>query len=283
MLERYESLISQYRSAWRFRRVGIVAAWSIGVAGWLAVCLIPSQYETAARVYVDTNTLLRPLLEGITVSQNTGSQVDLVRRALLSRPQLEHVIDTTELKDRVKSERSRETTIQDLSKAIQIKVDMPNATTREANTFQIIYADSDPDLAFQVVDAVLKSFVSQSVGEARVDADVAQQFLQSQIAQYEKRLTAAESRLAAFKKRNIGSMPDDRGGYFQRLQTEMSTVEQLRSSLNVAVRKRDELRGKLLGGGTTSVMDSAAVETQRGRPHPRFAREAGRHAAAVHR
>jgi uncharacterized protein involved in exopolysaccharide biosynthesis len=56
-------------------------------------------------------------------------------------------------------------------------------------------------------------------------------------------------------------MPDDRGGYFQRLQTEMSTVEQLRSSLNVAVRKRDELRGKLLGGGTTSVMDSAAVET----------------------
>ena len=261
MLERYESLISQYRSAWRFRRVGIVVAWSIGVAGWLAVCLIPSQYETAARVYVDTNTLLRPLLEGITVSQNTGSQVDLVRRALLSRPQLEHVIDTTELKDRVKSERSRETTIQDLSKAIQIKVDMPNATTREANTFQIIYADSDPDLAFQVVDAVLKSFVSQSVGEARVDADVAQQFLQSQIAQYEKRLTAAESRLAAFKKRNIGSMPDDRGGYFQRLQTEMSTVEQLRSSLNVAVRKRDELRGKLLGGGTTSVMDSAAVET----------------------
>ena len=264
MLERFQSLVSQYRSAWRFHRVGVLAAWTIGIVGWLVVCLIPSQYESTARVYVDTNTLLKPLLEGITVSQNTGSQVDLVRRALLSRPQLERVIDTTELKGRIKSERGRETEVADLSKAIQIKVDPSTTASRDPNTFQISYADGNPDVAYHVVDAVLKSFVSQSVGEARADADVAQKFLQSQIADYEKRLTDAESRLAAFKKKNIGSMPDDRGGYFQRLQTEMATLDQLRASLNVAIRKRDELRNKLLGGaGTvgTPAPDSAVVET----------------------
>jgi polysaccharide chain length determinant protein (PEP-CTERM system associated) len=257
MLERYETWVAQYRSAWRFRRAGIIGAWTIGIIGWLVVCLIPSQYESTARVYVDTNTLLRPLLEGMTVSQNTGSQVDLVRRALLSRPQLERVIDSTELHTRISSDRGRESAINDLAKDIQIRVDPSVPADREPSDFQIVYADGNPTVAYHVVDSVLQSFVTQSVGAARSDSDVAEKFLRTQIAGYEALLTQAETRLAAFKENNIGSMPDDRGGYFQRLQAQMGALDQLRSSLSVAQSKRDQLRAKLLGG--PSANDASAL------------------------
>jgi polysaccharide chain length determinant protein (PEP-CTERM system associated) len=263
MLERYDTLLRNYRSAWRFRRSAVAAAWTIALLGWLVVCLIPSRYESRARVYVDTNTLLRPLLEGMTVSQNTGSQVDLVRRALLSRPQLERIIDSTDLlKKRIRSDRGRESAITDLGLSIQIRADQPGASTRDPSTFVISYIDLDPGVAYSVVDGVLQSFVTQSRGEARTDVDVAQQFLRSQIADYDKRLTEAEARLAEFKEKNIGAMPDDRGGYFQRLQAELQNLDQAKASLSVAMSKRDELREKLLGGSTpNSAPGIATTET----------------------
>ena len=50
-------------------------------------------------------------------------------------------------------------------------------------------------------------------------------------------------------------MPDERGGYFERLQAEMTSLDQLHASLTVSIHKRDELRGKLLGnpGGEAGV------------------------------
>ena len=262
MLEQYGSLIGQVRSAWRFRWRGLLLAWLVAIIGWVVVFVIPSQFESTARIYVDTNSLLRPLLDGIAVNQSTSSTVDLVRKAMLSRPQLERVIDETDLKVRVKSSRDRENMLKDLSIGIQIVADPTKSASADPNVFNISYLDSNPALAYDVVNSVLKSFVAQSVSESRSDADVAKGFLRDQISEYESRLTEAEKRLAAFKKKNVGAMPDESGDYFAKLQTAMSTLDGLQAQLTVAKRKRDELRTKLVGGTQPSQADaSLSVET----------------------
>lgn len=237
-----QKFLSIVHSSWRFRWAGLGAAWAVALVGWLAVLAIPGRYETSAQVYVDTSTLLRPLLEGLTVTPNTNNQVDLVRQALIARPQLEKVIDSTSLRLRAGTPAERESMVNSLGHQIRI------VTDGGSRNYSITYSDSDPKVSFEVVRALLAAFVGQSVEASRNDAESAQTFLQKQLAEYEARLTASEGALADFKRKNIGAMPDDRGGYFERTQAEMQELDRLGASLSVATHRRDQLRQRLLGG-----------------------------------
>ena len=92
-----EMLFGEVRSAWRFRWIAIAAAWAICLLGWIGVLLIPGRYDSAAQVYVDTTSMLRPLLEGLAVAPQTSNEVEMVRQVLLARPRLELVIEETAL------------------------------------------------------------------------------------------------------------------------------------------------------------------------------------------
>ncbi len=54
MRETVEYLVSEVRSAWRFRWIAILAAWTICVLGWIGVLLIPGRYDSVFFLYVDT-------------------------------------------------------------------------------------------------------------------------------------------------------------------------------------------------------------------------------------
>ena len=50
---------------WRRRWLALGIAWPICLAGWVFIAMLPSKYLATARIYVDTETLLAPLLKGI--------------------------------------------------------------------------------------------------------------------------------------------------------------------------------------------------------------------------
>ena len=250
MNPRVEQVLSMVQSAWRFRWLGLGCAWGVAILGWAAVLALPGRYDTEARIYINTASLLQPLLEGLTVTANTSNQLELVRRAVVGRPQLEHVIQTTGLKKRARTPAEREGAIADLMTSIRFTGDL------QSRNFSIAYSDSDPKVSYSVVKSLLDAFVAQSVQANRTDSESAQKFLTQQLADYDKRLTESEKRLADFQRRNIGSMPDDRGGYFQRLQAGMADIDRLGAALSVATHRRDELRQRLLGGSPGS--DSGA-------------------------
>ena len=76
---------------------------------------------------------------------------------------------------------------------------------------------------------------------------MAQGFLDQQIKEYEKRLTEGEARLAEFKKKNVGFMPDEKGGYFASLRSAQADIDNTKSSLRLAQRRYAELRKQLSG------------------------------------
>ena len=59
--------------------------------------MLPSKYLATARIYVDTETLLAPLLKGIAVDVDMNQQVEVMQRTLLSRPNLQKVLRSTDL------------------------------------------------------------------------------------------------------------------------------------------------------------------------------------------
>ena len=82
---------------WKFRWIGIVASWVVCLAGWTFVYFMPDVYESKTVIQVDTESVLTPLLKGLAVDTDPNKTVEMVTRRLLSRPNLERIIQSTDL------------------------------------------------------------------------------------------------------------------------------------------------------------------------------------------
>ena len=178
--------------AWRRRWWGVAAAWLICLAGWAGVAMLPNQYEASARVYIDADAVLTPLLRGIASDSSLTDQIDLLQRMLLSRPNLEKIIAKTDLQLDANSPARVQDAVEQLSRSIKVV-----AQTR--SIFSIAYRNKDRQLAFDVVQAVLASFIENKAGDNRDEMERASSFLDSQIASYEKQLRDAEAKRAEFR------------------------------------------------------------------------------------
>lgn len=250
-----ENVLEQARASWRHRWVALAAAWSVAVILWIVIFLVPDKYEATARVFVDTKTTLSQATHGISLGDDMDSQIQRVRQALLGGPQLQKVAQDTDLMAGALTERAQSEVLDELRKAIEIRGSMdpkglmptPREAAQTAGVYTITYQNSLRAKALQVVDRLLNTFVEGTLGSKRQGSEQAQQFLTSQIADYERRLSAQEDKLAQFKKQNVGLMPREQGDYFTKLQAEMDDLSKARESLAVAARKRDELAKQLHG------------------------------------
>ena len=77
------------RATWKYRRLGMLAAWIIGAIAAGIILRIPDKYEASARIFVDTQSILKPLMSGLTVQPNVDQQVMMLSRTLISRPNIE--------------------------------------------------------------------------------------------------------------------------------------------------------------------------------------------------
>lgn len=242
MQQNFEQFLSIVAGAWRYRWRALTAAWLVCVLGWLLVYSIPDYYQARARVYVDSQSMLKPLLQGLTVNTDVMNTATIMTRALLSRPNLENVVDETGLRHRVKDERQLEYLLAELNKKIEIIED-----EQRADLLWIMYTDTDPRLAKDVVDTLLVGFVERTLGMNQEDSGVAQRFLDEQIKEYEVRLEEAEGRLKEFKRQNVGKMPSDNIDYYQRLQAANDELDQARLKLREVANRVRQLQSQVAG------------------------------------
>ena len=254
-------LLEQIRGAWRFRGTAMVVAWVVCVLGWLIVLALPDTYSAWARVYVDTRTRLSQVTQGIAVESNIASQAEEVRQALLGGPQLEKVARLAIPGFATASPETQADIVQSLH--IRLLVEATSERERQgmprvqpADLYTITYTDRSRETSRRVVDQLLRLFLANSLGGSQEGSEQAQQFLNQQIVEYDKKLAAAETRLADFKREHAGLVPGTTGDYFARLHAETDELDKDRLALATAERKRDELRRQL--AGEMPLMGSAA-------------------------
>lgn len=230
-------------SMWRYHWHAMVMTWCVCILGWVFVYFVPDKYEVSSRVHVDTQSVLKPLLRGLTVETNVLNTVTMMTQALLSRPNLEKVAHDTDLHIRAENEKELEAVYNELQKKVRIRA-LPGVNN---NLFLITYYDSDPIVAKKVVDSLLTGFVENTLGANRLDTKSAQRFLDEQITEYERRLEAAEIALKDFKQKNVGLMPEAGTDYYQRLQAAMNDLEHANLEWREANNKARSLRNQLSG------------------------------------
>lgn len=227
----------QLMAAWTYRWQAILFTWLVCALGWAAVYTIPNQYESSARMYVDADAVLTPLLRGLAVDTSNSGQVDMLQRTLLSRPNLDKLISKTNLELELRNLSDREQMIDRLASEIRI-------TPQTRNLFTIVYRNKSPRLAYDVVRTVLATFVESKAGTNRAEVENATKFLTDQIASYERQLRDAERRRADFRARYIDLLPMDGGG--NKLDGQNQAVRLLQGQLQDALARRDTLNKELL-------------------------------------
>jgi polysaccharide chain length determinant protein (PEP-CTERM system associated) len=98
-----------------------------------------------------------------------------------------------------------------------------------------------------VVKSLLTLFMESNLGEARADQDSATQFLERQIAEYARRMREMEANITRFKQRNLGYLPNETGGYYERIRNLRQQQEQAALDLKIAEDRATALGARLEG------------------------------------
>ncbi len=229
------------RDVWLHRWIGLIAAWLIVIVGAVAIYLMPDQYEASARVYVDTQSVLKPLMSGLTVEPNLDQQIAMMSRTLISRPNIEKVVGMSDLNLVAKTSEQTESQIDYLTHAIEMR------SSGGINLYTIAFRNSNPESARKVVQSLLTIFVESNLGNKRKDSDTARRFIDDQIKSYEQKLTQAENALKEFKINNLQMMEGGGKDYFAQMSEAGGELAKARLSLDEAQNARAALRRQIAG------------------------------------
>jgi len=227
------------RGMWHRRWVGLLVAWVVACAGAVLVLLVPDKYEATARVYVDTQSILKPLMSGLVVEPNVDQQVMMLSRTLISRPNIEKLIRMADLDLGVRSKDAQDALIDSLTRSLEIK------NVGRDNLYSLSYRDTDPEKAKRVIQSFVSIFVESSLGDNHKDSEVAKQFIDEQIKSYEGKLQEAETRLKEFKLRNIDVETSDGKGVVEQLGGISAQLNQAELELREAENARDSAKRQM--------------------------------------
>lgn len=234
-------LFSQLWGMWRYRWWGLAAAWIVCLFGWFVVQALPNKYEAAAKVYIDTDTLMRPLMAGLTVNPNIDQEVDVMMKTLITRPSIEQVVKLSDPGMAGASKSRLSARVEQVQKNITLR---PLETK---NLFSIAYTDSDPVYAQTVTQSLVTLLVNSNLGSQRRNVDGVQTFLDQQIAKYEAELRDMEKRRADFRTAHLQyySATNENGDATDLIDKAHADTIDAQNQLDMEIARRDSLAAQL--------------------------------------
>lgn len=264
MQEVLAQLFTYVWGVWRNRWLALIVAWLIALGGWLWVWQLPEAYVASARVYVDTNSVLRPLLSGLAIQPDIDQRVSMMSQTLLSRPNLEKLMRMTDLDLQANTEAEHEKLMTILSEAVSL-----TGSRNNPSLYSIAVTHAERDTAKRIARSLITVFIESSLNEKRADSSGAETFLDNQIAEYEERLIAAESRLALFKQENVDVLAGSEGDYYSNLQRTRQDLSEARLLLSELENRGRELQRQLDGedpvfvsSGVTGTISLSPLDTR---------------------
>lgn len=249
MEELITQLLTYVKGIWKYRWFAVASAWIVAIVGWITVYKLPDDYQASARIYVDTQSILKPLMTGMTAPPNVEQQVSIMSRTLISRPNVERVMRMVDLDIKAKTVKDHDELVNELMSQIKI------ATTGRDNLFTISYSNDKPKLAKDVVQSLLTIFVEGSLGDNKQDSASALRFIDEQIKAYEEKLSTAETALKNFKQKNVGLMPGQGSDYVTKLSAAADSLNQARLELREAEQARDAIKNQISDDDPASSAD----------------------------
>ena len=231
-------ILDYVKGIWIKKRYVMLFSWLICPIGFIYVATLPDQYASRAQVFVDTRSVLQPLLRGLAIQTNPDQEIQMMAKTLLSRSNVEIIARESDLDIAAQTEAQFEGIVSELVNSIRL------SSTGRDNIYNISYENKDAIVAQKVVKETLDLFVEGALGNNRRDTDTAGKFLDEQIAEYESRLSEAEQRVADFKRQYNDILPLS-GTYYAQLQRLQEELEDTQLQIKQTKQQVDSLKSQM--------------------------------------
>lgn len=234
-------ILDYVKGIWIKKRYVMICSWLICPVGFFYVASLPDVYDSKSVVFVDTRSVLQPLLKGLAIQTNPQDEIRIMARTLLSRSNVERIARESDLDITVQTEAQFESLVGRLQDNIKLR------STGRTNIYTISYKHPVPSVAQNVVQETLDLFVEGALGNNRRDNDTAGRFLNEQIAEYETRLAEAEQRVADFKRQYNNILPLQ-GTFYTNLASLNRNLEDVQLQIKQTQQQVNSMRSQLTSG-----------------------------------
>jgi polysaccharide chain length determinant protein (PEP-CTERM system associated) len=182
-----------------------------------------------------------------TVSNDLEMRLHAIHEEVLSRARLEELITHFNLYPQLRKDGVNKAAVERLRHDIKLeKQTERSAAMREPVTvgFTVSYRASDPVKAAEVTNALARFYVVSNAKKRERQANATAEFLKVELEQTKQTLDQQERKVAEYKKKNVGALPDQ-------VQMNMLTIERLYSELrlNRDAQMRIAERSEMPGAG----------------------------------
>lgn len=198
----------------------IIISFAVLLVGYL----YPKRYVTESLLYVDFTNIITPLLEGRAVSSELD-RPNKAREILYTSRIMHKVVQEAGLVDENAPAEHVEYFVTHIRDNTEIEVE-------EDNYFRVTYADLDPDLSFNIHNALIKVFINDAADSQREESRGAYQFIDEQVKSYQRKLQDAENRLKDFNASN-------RDGTAESADSRIEELRQQIEELNINIDEQD--------------------------------------------
>jgi polysaccharide chain length determinant protein (PEP-CTERM system associated) len=190
--------------------------------------LLPNRYKSQTLVLVEPPNVSEKLVEQVDMT-SIGQRLASMQQQILSRTRLEPIVRQFGLYSDEVNTVPMEELVERLQKAIDVTPVQPMIETgvRDLPGFFVSVTLPDPRTAQEVCTAVTSMFIEENLGIQQQHSEQTTQFLSTQLVEAKTDLDAQDAKLAAFKGRYIGSLPDNE-------QTNLNLLTGLTSQLDAA-------------------------------------------------
>jgi len=210
MVGQRELTLEDYVSMLRRRWLLIAALALVGGALSYGVArFLPKRYISRTLVLVTQPTVPGDYVRPV-INVDTNQRLASMQQEILSRTRLEPVIKQFGLYQQDANQLPMEDLVARLREAISVTPVLPMAQTRAQGLpgFNVSVTFEDPRLAQQICATITSMFMEENLQLRQQMAEQTTQFLAKQLDGAKAKLDDQDTRLAAFKRRYLGSLPD---------------------------------------------------------------------------
>ena len=197
----------------RARAIAITFAIAFLVTCVLALAL-PSTYRSTGTILIEQQEIPTDLVRS-TVTSYADERVQIISQRVMTTQNLLDIIRRYDLYQSLQKRESRENVIDRMRDDIQFRmisadvVDPRTGVPRRATiAFTVSYDSPSPDLAVKVANEITSLYLNENLSSRNRLAEDASSFLTTEGDRLSKHIAELEARLAEFKERNIGQLPE---------------------------------------------------------------------------
>jgi len=251
-----QSIPAMAAQVWRRRKWVGFTLFSLSATAMLSFALnLPNLYSSTATVLVE-----QQIPEGFVKSTVTGeadTRLSLIRERLLNRAGLLDLVNRFDLYPELRKRAPEEAVVDRMQKDISLELkELQRQVYGRDNTFgfKIGYRGRDPEIVAQVANTLASQYVEENLRMRTRQATETTKLLKKQLDDIKERHDDQERRIANFKLRHMGELPEQ-------TEVNLSTLGRLNQELSLnsdhqmRVLERRERLGKQLfdlNSGTTA-------------------------------